>query len=92
MSCIHAKVVMLFLVQTTVSVGDLIGWGMLIPASQAEVDDRMVVCYLTINRNVALTRVLFEPPGGLYPAVVLPFSGIQQSLRKKEHKFDLKLH
>ena len=56
-------------------VGDLVGWGMLIPTSQMEKEDRMVICYLTINRNIALTRVLFEPPGGLYPIVVLPTDG-----------------
>ncbi|XP_045196072.2 uncharacterized protein LOC123551303 [Mercenaria mercenaria] len=58
--------------EQSVKVGDLVGWGMLIPKSQMNKEDRMVICYLTINRNIALTRVMFEPPGGLYPIVILP--------------------
>lgn len=58
--------------EKSVKVGDLVGWGMLIPNSELDHDKRMVICYLTINRNIALTRVLFEPVGGLYPMVVLP--------------------
>ena len=66
----------MFTAQKSVKVGDLVGWGMLIPPSQEMLEDRMIVCYLTINRNIALTRVMFEPPGGLYPCVVLPSTGL----------------
>ncbi|KAL4232460.1 hypothetical protein ACF0H5_007153 [Mactra antiquata] len=55
-----------------VKVGDLIGWGMLVPPSEVNNPRRFVICYLTINRNIALTRVMFDPPGGLYPVVMLP--------------------
>ena len=64
------------LAEKSVSVGDLTGWGMLIPPSEENKDtDRLVICYLTINRNVVLTRVMYEPPGGLYPIVILPADG-----------------
>lgn len=59
--------------EQSVSVGDLTGWGMLVPPSEEGKDkDRLIICYLTINRNVVLTRVMYEPPGGLYPIVLLP--------------------
>ncbi|XP_052810715.1 uncharacterized protein LOC128238637 [Mya arenaria] len=57
---------------SSMKVGDKLGWGMLIPESQRDLSERLVVCYLTVNRNIALTRVLFEPPGGFFPCVVLP--------------------
>lgn len=59
-------------VEKAIKVGDLIGWGILIPPSQIKDPDRMVICYLTINRNIVFTRVMFEPQGGLFPIVVLP--------------------
>ncbi|XP_064628155.1 uncharacterized protein LOC135487894 isoform X2 [Lineus longissimus] len=54
--------------------GDLVGWGILYPDDDMyEESSHLVICYLTINRDVALTRVLFNPPGGFYPLVVLPY-------------------
>ena len=65
-----------FPAEQSVSVGDLTGWGMLVPPSEEGKDkDRLIICYLTINRNVVLTRVMYEPPGGLYPIVLLPSDG-----------------
>ena len=58
--------------ENAVSVHNLLGWGVLFPLSQRDAKDRMVVCYMTINRNIVLVRVMFEPPGGLFPCIVLP--------------------
>jgi hypothetical protein len=38
-------------------------------------EEQLVICYLTINRTVALTRVMYQPPGGFYPVVLLPPGG-----------------
>ncbi|XP_074655144.1 uncharacterized protein LOC141908822 [Tubulanus polymorphus] len=51
--------------------GDLMGWGVLFPDEEM-CSEELVICYLTINRDVALTRVLFNPPGGLFPLVLCP--------------------
>ncbi|WAR08984.1 hypothetical protein MAR_018942 [Mya arenaria] len=40
---------------SSMKVGDKLGWGMLIPESQRDLSERLVVCYLTVNRNIALT-------------------------------------
>jgi hypothetical protein len=57
--------------------GDLVGWGILYPDEDVyDESNHLVICYLTINRDVALTRVLFNPPGGFYPLVVLPYGGM----------------
>ena len=53
-------------------VGDRVGWGMIVPELQLIPTERLVICYLTINRNIALTTTMFEPHGGLFPAVMLP--------------------
>ena len=58
--------------EAAVNVNDLIGWGVLFPPSQKDVKNRMVICYMTINLDIALIRVMFEPPGGLFPVIVLP--------------------
>ncbi|KAH3739061.1 uncharacterized protein LOC127851769 [Dreissena polymorpha] len=55
----------------SVKVGDLVGWGMLIPESQVNELERLVICFLTINRSIVLTRVVFEPEGGWFPIVLL---------------------
>ena len=56
--------------------GDLMGWGMVYPDDKTHHDEeQLVICYLTINRDVALTRVMFQPPGGFYPVVLLPPGG-----------------
>ena len=51
------------------------GWGLLYPADQVEDGDQLVICYLTINRDIVLTRVMYEPPGGFYPVVLMPVGG-----------------
>lgn len=63
---------------SAVKTGDLVGWGLLYPdGSLSDHDEQLVVCYLTINRHVALTRVMHQPPGGLFPCVFLP-SGLDR--------------
>ena len=54
------------------------GWGMLTPPREAadKSVDQLVICYLTINREVALTRVMFLPPGGFYPVIIMPPGGM----------------
>ncbi len=53
------------------------GWGILYPDDSTHQDEeQLVICYLTINRDVALTRVLYQPPGGFYPVVLMPPGGI----------------
>ena len=62
--------------QKAVKKGDLMGWGMVYPDEKTHKDEeQLVICYLTINRDVALTRVMFQPPGGFYPVVLLPPGG-----------------
>jgi hypothetical protein len=64
--------------QKAVRKGDLMGWGMVYPEEDQEAeeeDEQLVVCYLTINRDVALTRVMYQPPGGFYPVVLMPPGG-----------------
>jgi hypothetical protein len=31
-----------------------------------------MICFLTINRQVVYIRVLFQPPGGFYPVIIVP--------------------
>nr|KAG5685495.1 hypothetical protein BaRGS_009408 [Batillaria attramentaria] len=53
--------------------GDLVGWGVLyLDDSLHHDEEQLVVCYLTVNRKVLLVRVMFQPPGGFYPLVILP--------------------
>ena len=70
--------VFFFSAEKSVKVGDQIGWGMLLPAEEETkpLKDRLIICYLTINRSIVLTRVMFRPPGGLYPIVILPADGM----------------
>lgn len=37
--------------------------------------DRLIVCFLTINRQVVYLRVLYQPPGGFFPVVIAPPNG-----------------
>ncbi|XP_005088904.1 uncharacterized protein LOC101862618 [Aplysia californica] len=56
-----------------VQVGDLVGWGLLyIDESIHHDEEQLVICYLTVNRKILLVRVVYQPPGGFYPLVVLP--------------------
>ncbi|XP_013380369.1 uncharacterized protein LOC106151578 [Lingula anatina] len=54
--------------------GDKVGWGVMFPDKELQDNnkDELVICYLTINRDIALTRVMFNPPGGFHPLVVIP--------------------
>ncbi|XP_076467081.1 uncharacterized protein LOC143298198 [Babylonia areolata] len=62
----------------TVRRGDQVGWGVLYLEEGVHHDEeQLVICYLTVNRKVLLVRVVFQPPGGLYPLVILP-SGVNQ--------------
>ena len=62
--------------QKAVKKGDLMGWGILFPDDTTHQDEeQLVICYLTINRSVALTRVLYQPPGGFCPVVLMPPGG-----------------
>lgn len=59
--------------ETSVSVGDRIGWGVIVPVSeQNQQEDRLIICYLCINLKVAMTRVIYQPRGGVYPVIMLP--------------------
>ncbi|XP_041355029.1 uncharacterized protein LOC121372654 [Gigantopelta aegis] len=56
-----------------IEVGDLVGWGLLYLQEGVHHDEeQLVICYLTVNRNVLLTRVIYQPPGGFYPLIILP--------------------
>ncbi|CAL1544708.1 unnamed protein product [Lymnaea stagnalis] len=58
---------------TLVQVGDLVGWGLLYLDDTLHHDEeQLVICYLTVNRKILLVRVVYQPPGGFYPLVVLP--------------------
>ena len=60
----------------TVSKGDLVGWGVLYVEEDLHHDEeQLVICYLTVNRKVLLVRVVYQPPGGFYPLVILPQGG-----------------
>ena len=50
------------------------GWGVVFPDdSLSDLEEQIVLCYLTINRDVILTRALIQPAGGLHATVVLPY-------------------
>ena len=58
------------------------GWGLLFPEDftknkkkSTPEEEQLVICYLSINRDVALARVMYQPPGGFYPVVLLPAGG-----------------
>lgn len=68
----------LIVAQDTVAIGDIIGWGVMHIKSQARKRDNLIITYLTINRTVRHTKVLYEPPGGFYPLIVLPLGGKYQ--------------
>ncbi|XP_050390636.2 uncharacterized protein LOC126809857 isoform X1 [Patella vulgata] len=60
-------------VDTSVKEGDRVGWGLLYLDTSIDVsDEQLVICYLTINRDVQLARVIYQPDGGFYPIVILP--------------------
>jgi len=71
------SVMTLFLAATLVKKGDTMGWGVIFPDDDlSDSEEQIVLCYLTINRNVILTRALIQPAGGLHATVVLPYGCI----------------
>ena len=56
----HNKITLsLFSAESSVSVGDRIGWGVIWPVSEQKKLDQLIICYLCINLKVVLTRVIF---------------------------------
>ncbi len=61
---------------SAVKKNDRIGWGIFYAdENQCKEDEQLLICFLTINRNVVYLRVLYQPPGGLYPVVIVPPNG-----------------
>jgi hypothetical protein len=50
---------------------DRLGWGVY-NAGKNENKEHLVICFLTINRQIVYIRVLFQPPGGFYPVIIVP--------------------
>ena len=52
---------------------DRLGWG-IYNAGKLETKDKeqLMICFLTINRQVVYIRVLFQPPGGFFPVIIVP--------------------
>ncbi|XP_069131228.1 uncharacterized protein [Argopecten irradians] len=77
-SSVYRQDVVQFLAQQealeAVSKGQKIGWGMIIPESELDKEDKLVVLYLCIDRSIAITRVMYLPQGGFYPFIILPRS------------------
>jgi len=64
----------IFVAASLVRKGDTVGWGVVFPNDDiSDAEEQIVVCYLTINRDVILTRALIQPAGGLFATVVLPY-------------------
>lgn len=68
---------------SAVKKNDRLGWGIFY-ANENSVEnsmekrsdrDSLIVCFLTINRQVVYLRVLYQPPGGFYPVVIAPPNG-----------------
>lgn len=58
---------------SAVKKNDRIGWGIFYVDDELRHDDeQLIICFLTINRNVVYLRVLHQPPGGFYPVVIAP--------------------
>ncbi|KAI3386912.1 hypothetical protein SNEBB_004260 [Seison nebaliae] len=71
--------------EKTIKKGDRVGWGIIFPKNyrkdsegnsininELDEEDRLVICFLTINRNIGSARVLLEPPGGFFPVIISP--------------------
>lgn len=68
---------MIFLVESIFSVGDSIGMGVIIPVSeQTKQEDRFIICFMRLNLNVVVTRVICMPREGLYPLIIFPRGGM----------------
>jgi hypothetical protein len=58
---------------SSVKKNDHVGWGIFYADENAPKDEeQLMICFLTINRQVVYLRVLFQPPGGFYPVVIAP--------------------
>ena len=62
---------------SSVKKSDRLGWGVFYvlgeeSAPSGSKEDQLIVCFLTINRQVVYLRVLQQPPGGFYPVVIAP--------------------
>ena len=61
---------------STVKKNDRIGWGIYFTdESLSKDEEQLIICFLTINRQVVYLRALFQPPGGFYPVVIAPPNG-----------------
>ena len=61
---------------SAVKKNDRLGWGIFYADENAPKDEKqLMICFLTINRQVVYLRVLFQPPGGFYPVVIAPPNG-----------------
>jgi hypothetical protein len=61
---------------SAVKKNDRLGWGIFYADEEISKDqDQLMICFLTINRQVVYLRVLFQPPGGFYPVVIAPPNG-----------------
>lgn len=66
----------IFLVEFIFSVGDSIGMEAIIPVSeQTKQEVRFIICFMCLNLNVVVTRVICMPREGLYPLIILPRGG-----------------
>jgi hypothetical protein len=73
---------------TSVKKNDRLGWGIFYPDENAAQDEeQLVICYLTINRQVSYLRVLFQPPGGFYPVVIAPPNSKRLKVNSFHKKF-----
>ena len=65
---------------SAVKKNDRLGWGIFYADENAPKDEeQLMICFLTINRQVVYLRVLFQPPGGFYPVVIAPPNGKSKS-------------
>jgi hypothetical protein len=61
---------------SAVKKNDRLGWGIFyVDENYGGNEDQLMICFLTINRQVVYLRVLFQPPGGFYPVVIAPPNG-----------------
>lgn len=74
---------------SAVKKNDRLGWGIFYADEEISKDqDQLMICFLTINRQVVYLRVLFQPPGGFYPVVIAPPNGKKFTI---DRKFSLKM-
>jgi len=70
---------------SAVKKNDRVGWGIsFVDENLCSEGEQLIICFLTINRNVVYLRVLRQPPGGFYPVVIAPPNG--KYMTKRHHK------